>query len=118
MSLVEQQFNATVQGLYKTVNGMPEPYFDKFVPLNMSAVRPQHARVLKAPVLIICIRQSQLGEQGSPAHVLYHTLSSYFTGPTAGALQYIDAPFDIKDLEDADRYHQTVDGILSATLPK
>ena len=66
--------------------------------------RPQHARVITTPLVIVHIRLASLADLGSPARVAHAALQGYYLPPHTDNLVYIDAPYDIHSTEDARRY--------------
>lgn len=64
------------------------------------------------PIVIVHVRLASLNPAGTPAPVVHSCLEGYFVGPKAGDLVFIDAPYNITCVEEAEQYKQDVDGAL------
>ena len=102
----------TPQALYKRGGENPEPYLDKFVTLSAPRRRPIHARCDTDPIIIIQIRLACLPDAGTPAQVVYSVLKAYFPGDQRGKLIYIDVPYNITCVEDAEHHRASFDDAL------
>ena len=100
-----------LQGFYKR-NEAREPYLTTWLSVQADARRPLHARCNTAPVIIIQVRLASLDEANSPARLLYAALRGYFVNDATDHLVYIDLPYSIASLEDAEIYRGSVDNAL------
>ena len=84
-------------------DGSLKPFLEKsFFTLTVdSEYRPQHARVVCRPTVVISLRLASLPEYGCPAKELWGSLLAYYTDQLAQLLLYIDVPYDVKSTEDA-----------------
>ncbi|KAI1782229.1 hypothetical protein LXA43DRAFT_1069112 [Ganoderma leucocontextum] len=104
------------QGLYKVArNGQPAaPYLAEWVKVIVYAARPQHIQVDTRPLIILSVRLVSLDEKASPAMFMYNYLVPWFDGAATTSLRYIDIPFDIADVEDANQYQDKWDEVLTS----
>ncbi|TBU36586.1 hypothetical protein BD309DRAFT_713925 [Dichomitus squalens] len=89
--------------------GTTNAYFPKWIDVDITNSRPQHARVDTQPIVICSIRLASLDDAGSPARVMYTALEPYFQLGPGCPLRYIDIPFDLETVQDAIRYRAAWD---------
>ena len=78
--------------------------------------RPLMARVDTHPIIIINIRLATLPFEGSPAHLVHTALLPYYPGKARDHLLLVDAPYDVKDLDDAEVYRRSFTPLLDYVL--
>ncbi|PIL26515.1 hypothetical protein GSI_12273 [Ganoderma sinense ZZ0214-1] len=94
------------------------PYIeDAWVSVAVEAARPQHAQVNTLPIIIMSIRLVGLDEGSCPARFLYNYLLPWFDGPAKTYLRYIDIPFSIRNLSQAERYRAKWRDVFAALGP-
>ncbi|PIL32939.1 hypothetical protein GSI_05057 [Ganoderma sinense ZZ0214-1] len=87
-------------GLYYA--GTETPYLPNWIRLDMTSTRPQHSRVDTSPIIIINFRLNSLRERSSPAKLVHGLITPWFDGPARRYLRYIDIPFNLPNLTDAE----------------
>ena len=74
--------------------------------------RPLNARCNTDPVIIVQLRLASLEDDGSPARVVYAALRAYFVKEAVDNLVYIDLPYNITSIENAEEHRATMDAAL------
>lgn len=74
------------------------------------------SRVDTRPIIIINIRLATLAFEGSPAHLVHTALLPYYPGKARDHLLLVDAPYDIKHLDDAEAYRNSFTPLLDYVL--
>ena len=95
------------------MHGLEPCLNDKFLTISAaSGYRPQHARVLCRPTVIVNFRLASLPEYGSPAKQLWGSLLAYYTNQLAAQLLYIDAPYNVEGVDDAEAMKESLGNAL------
>ncbi|KAI0706561.1 hypothetical protein C8Q76DRAFT_800970 [Earliella scabrosa] len=89
-----------------------EPYFSTWLSVEADARRPFHARCNTTPIIIVQVRLASLEEANSPARLLHAALRGYFYDDSIEHLVFIDMPYSITTVEEAQAYRESTDDAL------
>ena len=105
--------SSSIQGLYHAINGQRKEFLGKWVELELSGARPQHAKCDNRPVIIINLRLESLVEEGTPAHIVHGVFAPYYPGVKRANLRYIDFPYTIHGQDDIKPYQVALNKAIS-----